>query len=129
MVKKNLEMSGLEALTGSFKPQSDRKSESTSAPEKPSSASPAGEGPEAPDEPRRGRPKGSVKSSVPRRAVSCKMQEVHYLKLGVMAEMAGCSRQDLMDVAYERLIASFEKENGKINTDSSRPFGRFMVKF
>ena len=42
---------------------------------------------------------------------------------------AGCSRQDLMDEAYDRLIASFEKENGPVDIESMKRYGKFNVKF
>ena len=78
---------------------------------------------------RRGRPRGTVKDARERRAVSCKMLEEQYRKVGIIAGFAGCSRQDIMDEAYERIIASFERENGPIGEDDARPYGKFNVKF
>lgn len=129
MTRKNLETSGLEAILGIVSKESGNKSDAVKQRPAEPAAKPAGEGSAASPEHRRGRPKGSGKSPVERRPVSCKIREDQYLKLGAIAEMAGCSRQDLMDEAYDRLIASFEMENGPVDAESLKRYGKFNVKF
>ena len=129
MARKELAQAGLAALVGGMQ----RQAEPPVVPAVPDGPAPAAVRQERPDVVeegpavrQRGRPKGSVKSDVERRAVSCRIQEEHYRKIGAMARLAGCTRQDLMDVAYERLIASFERENGPVAVEEEP---RFNVKF
>ena len=86
-------------------------------------AAPQGEGR------RRGRPAGSGKVDDPRRAVSCKMLEEQYRKVGIIAFNEHMSRQDLMDLAYSRLILSYEKVNGALDPDSYDSLGDRKVGF
>lgn len=131
MARKELAQAGLAALVGGVQRQAEPSKapvEQAPVPVRPEQPQVIEERPMvgAPVVRQRGRPKGSVKSDVERRAVSCRIQEEHYRKLGAMARLAGCTRQDLMDVAYERLIASFERENGPVAVEDEV---RFNVKF
>lgn len=131
MTRKNLAESGLQALVGGFNRQPDGDSQ-RNVPKgeevhQRSVAPPATEeiSQEAPRKP--GRPKGTKADGEPRQNVCFRLLESHHAKLSVMARLAGCSRQALLDVALERLICSFEQENGAITAEEETV--RFNVNF
>ena len=118
MGKKDLVMDSLESLVGGFKPQvvspapegaADPKGEA--AGRQPAGAG-AGNGEAAPR--RRGRPAGPRREESVRRAVSCKMLEDQYRRIGVICWDAHVSRQDVMDEAYRLFIEAYEKKVGRV---------------
>lgn len=137
MGSKKLAEDRLKALVGDFSGNSLQipadAGRGVGSPSNPPSGGGVGESPEVVvEEPAHrgpGRPVGSGRSAEARRSCSCRMLEEQYLKLGRMAGLAGCTRQDLMDEAYRRLIASFERENGPLDDVKDTGRGVFKVKF
>ena len=107
MGKKDLVMDSLESLVGGFKPQA------AAAPKEAAGAGEEGAG-EASAARKRGRPAGPRGGASVRRAVSCKMLEDQYRRIGVICWDAHVSRQDVMDEAYRLFIEAYEKKVGRV---------------
>ena len=95
MAKKEINLSGLDAIMGSYAPENEENQNQETRQEKE-----AGEGSH------RGRPVGSGKGGPERQPFSTKMRKDHYEKLSIAAYWSRRSKQEVLDEALEEY---FEK--------------------
>lgn len=128
MAKKELSMRGLNGILP-LKPFDREGVTSAGGPSaKESLPSPAPEAPAAGAAPgrRAGRP---VKDGPQRRLVSAKMLDEHYRKVGIIAYREHLTRQDLMDLAFSRLVESYEKAFGALDPAEFDSLGKGSIGF